>query len=132
MTFENFRDNLTNFNDNKKELKRLSDLYEYNFYMLTGVKSPNLTKPHTSFNESFVNEIKLSKIDILNEIGQEIDYLKLTQKLTLKCLNRQEPDIKEMLIRIFLNGETQTKVALNKGFDNSTQLMREIKKRWIK
>ena len=132
MIYEQFRDNLANYKENKKELDNLKQLYDYHFYLLRGVKSPNLTKVFGNVNETLANEMKLDKIEKLNEIKQEIDYLKMNLNLTMSCLNRQEPEIKEILIKLYLNNETQTKIALDKGYDSTTQLMRDIKKRWVK
>ena len=128
MNFDTFYSNLKNLRNNEKELKILKNLYDDKFYRHTGVKGNDPFKIRVSGNEKLSALAKLHQIDDLEEIREEINYLKAAIKLTKKYLNIQDADIKEMLIKLCLCKEKQEKIAEEYGYKNSVYLMRDIKK----
>lgn len=128
MNFDTFYSNLKNYRRNKEELTKLQNLYDDRFYKHTGVSGNDPFKIRVSGNQKAAAIVKLNQIEDLESLKEEINCLKLTIKLTKKYLHLQDPDIKELLIKLCLCKEKKEKVAQDHGYRNGVYLMRELRK----
>ena len=64
----------------------------------------------------------------MSELEKEIKWIRETLRLTKKYLNKQEDETRQLLIRLYLLGENQEKIAKLNGYPNVSKMIRDIKK----